>query len=72
LLDSNAFFKDDDLSRDFLLQPKISLKGPFINQSKNLALLEVIHYSNGNNSELMLLVYTKKEEEWKFLGNVTR
>jgi hypothetical protein len=72
LLDSNAFFKDYDLSRDFLLQPKISLKGPFINQSKNLALLEVIHYSNGNNTELMLLVYTKKEEEWKFLGNVTR
>lgn len=72
VLDSTAFFKEDDLNRDFLLQPKISLKGPFINKSKNLALLEVINYSFGNNSEVMFLVFTKKEEEWKYLGNVIR
>lgn len=72
VLDSTAFFKEDDLNRDILLQPKISLKGPFINQSKNLALLEVINYSFGNNSEVMFLVFTKKEEEWKYLGNVIR
>lgn len=72
VLDSTAFFKEDDLNRDIFLQPKISLKGPFINQSKNLALLEVINYSFGNNSEVMFLVFTKKEEEWKYLGNVIR
>lgn len=72
VLDSTAFFKEDDLNRDIFLQPKISLKGPFINKSKNLALLEVINYSFGNNSEVMFLVFSKKEEEWKYLGNVIR
>lgn len=69
VLDSISFHSDEDMYRnDFLVFPRIIIKGPFLNQSKNIALLQVTRYYFKFNSELMFLVYIKRDDSWQSLG----
>ena len=73
VLDSISFYSDEDMYiNDFLVFPRIIVKGPFLNQSKNIALLEVTRYYYKFNSELMFLVYIKRDDTWQLLGDIVR